>query len=794
MISNNSIDTFLDDSESHSIEATHICIQNTNQTLMHPSFKYTENSIMPLVTPRRQLARKYITKPKVGFGEALTRPQSNIGMHESPLDFKLNVKESARSVCLVEKKLRAFPVKLLQMRGLKSLSLNYNLINIIPNEIANLVELETLDLSHNELRDINKCITFLKELKFLRLNSNRLVNWPDWLCGELSQLRLLHLHDNPNIQKIPSSFSKMKALVQFSFDWFICIQPKLGTILKDKELIEQTRNFCKETKHKSISFSRFYKFFNKQRTKSNANRTQLLHTVCKLGYGYIVAELIKLGMPVNIQDIEGNTALSLAIKNNKVDCAKILLGSELLDVNLGKTNPLLLSIENERYDLTEGIIEHASVDMMVKNEKEDTVIHLLFAKFDSYPLLIQRILQKVFNCFKVDLNASNLDGFSPLHLAVLNRQHRAILFAVEYNKKAGIAGFDFLKPGGEQGIIPLHEITADFDLDTISGVINQDIDVLRRDHLGRTAKHMSRDGTTSKLLIKREKLFIAKRIHNKTQSNIKDDSNMKGDTLRIKEENEPIVKLINLKSNNKNSLHKIKKAKQLKSYTKEMLNDIVGKFNRRIPNTNDSEKVEQESITKRIIPVFSHKSILSKSTDRLRTKDLWDETESKSVFNVKITGGVDNDFYKIVMNKKVKYWMKYKMVFRLFRDRTTSSLEQMKLLVTKLNDSHPLKADIIYLLGVIGDYKGINLVNKSKGNSLLSKELNNIQEQSLYFNNQYETVRSDIKPIRSKKCKSAFNCYSNIGPIKEYKKKKNAIILSLQVKRSYLYFNNAIYP
>eukprot|EP00826_Nyctotherus_ovalis_P047046 TRINITY_DN5364_c0_g4_i1.p1 TRINITY_DN5364_c0_g4~~TRINITY_DN5364_c0_g4_i1.p1 ORF type:complete len:807 (-),score=162.10 TRINITY_DN5364_c0_g4_i1:122-2542(-) len=799
-----SMDISFTNSELHNTcEAQHTYRHHSNLMLRSQpghGLHCIDSAVMPLITPRRQLTRKYVTKPKVGFGEAVThcRPLSNI---ETYNDLKLTIKETAKSVNLAEMKLKAFPVRVLQLQHLRLLSLNYNLISTIPDEIVSLAELETLDLSHNELRTINESIANLKELRFLRLNSNRLIEWPAWLCSELSLLRLFHLHDNPNIQRIPITFSHMKALVQFSFDWFIYIQPSLGTILKNRDLIEQTRTCCRQSQAKSISFFDFYRFFTKARSKNAPNFQLLLHVACKLGHPYIAVALMKLGVSINTVDVEGHTPFSLAVKHQRIECAKILLECRELDVNLAKTNTLHLSIESERYDIAEGIIEHPSADIAARDDKGNTALHLLFAKFDSYPLLIQRLCSKMLNRSEVDPNLLNNEGFSPLHLAVYCKQYRGILFAIEHNSKAEERSFDFLKPGGEEEMIPLHEITTNFDLEVTFEVLGQDLDVLRRDHMGRTPKHVSRDGTTTKLLIRKEKQIIARRMFKRGKMQHAENSSVRDDTQREKEEDESTLCLRNLKVNKdrqRKTLYisyqaKKLKDKKLKSYTEAMFSKIVSRYNIGLLSTNDSEKAEQ-SIVQRKVPVFSHKSILSKSTERLKPKESLITTGIKSVFNVKITSESHINFYKIITNGRLDYWLRYRIIFNLFKARSSASQAHMKLLVKSLSDLHPLKADLVYLLGVTGGCKGMSLDSVSEGNRLLSKELGNIHEMSLYLDNEYETIRSETKPTKSKKHRSAFNCYSNMKSMKMSESMKSVGIPSLKVKCSYLYFNNEIHP
>ena len=83
----------------------------------------------------------------------------------------------------------------IQLQLLKTLILNNNRIEYLPNEISSLVKLETLNISENQLRTLPNTLSQLKMLKQINLSKNNLSEIPIELC-QLKQLNFLDLSSN----------------------------------------------------------------------------------------------------------------------------------------------------------------------------------------------------------------------------------------------------------------------------------------------------------------------------------------------------------------------------------------------------------------------------------------------------------------------------------------------------------------------------------------------------------------------------------------------------------------------
>jgi len=496
---------------------------------------------------------KYVTKGKVSVSSLSipSFPSSGIKTALSNYQPCLNISKTAKIIDLRNSHISDFPKELLETTCLQSLRLDHNHIYSIPENIIKLTSLEILSLSHNELKCIEKNLSLLKGLRALALDNNKLDQWPEWICTKLFGLRLLYLHGNGSIPGMPICFSKMASLERFSFDWITYIQPDVGAVLKNnhgKKIILEIRLWCmKIAKNPGITneyIAKFLEFYDafvlNKKTKATLEHTlklypkkrSLLHVAARLGHYGIIKELLEVNYPINLQDSDGSTAFSLAIDNGKIDCAKLLLSkSNTIDTNIciKDNNPLLSAIKSGRYDLAEAIAEHQCTNINIKDiTTGNTALHILFDRFDSYPLLIHGVCNKILNYHDAfDINVPNLTGYSALHNGALYRQRQAILFALDYNiktltQKGYRRYFDFSKAGGKDGLTVLHEIASRMDANTLFKVLKMTpkhyIDIFKRDYYGRTARMLVKDALANKLVLRKEIEVIKELITNQAET------------------------------------------------------------------------------------------------------------------------------------------------------------------------------------------------------------------------------------------------------------------------------------
>ncbi|HEY4800293.1 MAG TPA: leucine-rich repeat domain-containing protein [Bacteroidia bacterium] len=108
------------------------------------------------------------------------------------------------------KKLKKFPMEILQFKNLQELDLSKNKLDSIPGLIGTLPYLETLDLSNNKINYLPDSIGLLKNLKKLVAFKNNLIALPTEI-GKLESLEILDLWSN-EFSFFPEELSKLKKL------------------------------------------------------------------------------------------------------------------------------------------------------------------------------------------------------------------------------------------------------------------------------------------------------------------------------------------------------------------------------------------------------------------------------------------------------------------------------------------------------------------------------------------------------------------------------------------------------
>ncbi len=112
---------------------------------------------------------------------------------------------------LDENRLSEFPEALADMRILRELSLENNMIeNLSPAIMSKFTKLKKLNLSKNPLSDLNS-LKYLSRLTQLRLNGISLNKEDLYAVFSLAKLKYLYL-ENADIDEIPSAISNLKKL------------------------------------------------------------------------------------------------------------------------------------------------------------------------------------------------------------------------------------------------------------------------------------------------------------------------------------------------------------------------------------------------------------------------------------------------------------------------------------------------------------------------------------------------------------------------------------------------------
>lgn len=111
---------------------------------------------------------------------------------------------------LSKKKLKTFPLQILELKNLQELNLSKNKIDSLPKRIGTLTHLQILNVSGNKLTELPDSIGELKNLKKLIASRNLLYALPKRI-GDLENLEILDLWEN-NLSVFPEEMSKLKKL------------------------------------------------------------------------------------------------------------------------------------------------------------------------------------------------------------------------------------------------------------------------------------------------------------------------------------------------------------------------------------------------------------------------------------------------------------------------------------------------------------------------------------------------------------------------------------------------------
>lgn len=146
--------------------------------------------------------------------------------------------------------------------------------------------------------------------------------------------------------------------------------------------------------------------------KDGGGRTALMHAVCS-GSSLIVEKLLTKNAGIDERDLEGDTALVLAIKNEQIPIVRILLQYKA-NINYAygifKETALMYAVKFNNEELVKLLIDNPNIDIYAKNNEGNDA--LLLASYYGHRQIVIDILQK-----HTDFNVKNKYGWNALMLA-----------------------------------------------------------------------------------------------------------------------------------------------------------------------------------------------------------------------------------------------------------------------------------------------------------------------------------------------------------------------------------------
>lgn len=126
------------------------------------------------------------------------------------LNMALANKDSVYRLVLRKKKLKEFPIEILQFKNLQYLDISKNSISIIPDSLVLLTNLQYFKCSKNNIEELPKNFGHNENLRSIDLSQNDIKALP-YSFGRLSKLEYADLWDN-NLEEFPSSMNQLTGL------------------------------------------------------------------------------------------------------------------------------------------------------------------------------------------------------------------------------------------------------------------------------------------------------------------------------------------------------------------------------------------------------------------------------------------------------------------------------------------------------------------------------------------------------------------------------------------------------
>lgn len=407
-----------------------------------------------------------------------------------------------RSLDLRHNHLETISEDIISLIHLKILRLDNNNLTSLPIELFSLTSLTILTLNRNSVYSLPIQISNLKNLMSLVISSNHLKDVPKEL-SLLKKLKILYLHGN-DFTMVPSSICNLVSVIEFSLEWFRYTVPPLPRVLKNKigeAIIDSLRTLCNTAMvrgKEEIGIIDFLKHFSEDSfeiSRVDMRHRTALHIAVLSGDNGVIQGLVSAGCPLDTLDADGFSAFVLALKENNIKAASLLIENNA-DLSIGGGcfgSALNLAVLKSEPKLVYKLLS-SGLSPNTADFRGNTSLHSLVEVFDKQKhqntLIGDMLIQH-----GAELNRENNEKWTPVHLAAKEKQTSALKWMKKKNIILGIErkdGFDFSKQGGAHGWTSLHIASHSGDYNTAEVLINIGTKPSLKNYDGKTPKDTSR--------------------------------------------------------------------------------------------------------------------------------------------------------------------------------------------------------------------------------------------------------------------------------------------------------------